>query len=48
MKQRSILRLGATVLVLAGSTQLALGMPDGLPPVQHSGAISYLSGGCRE
>ncbi|RKE25249.1 hypothetical protein B0G76_6776 [Paraburkholderia sp. BL23I1N1] len=45
MKQRSILRLGVTVLVLAGSAQLASAMPGSLPPVQHSGAVSYLSGG---
>lgn len=45
MKQHSILRLIAMTLVLAGSAQLALAMPEGLPPVQHSGGISYLSGG---
>ncbi|MFL9959000.1 carboxypeptidase regulatory-like domain-containing protein [Paraburkholderia nemoris] len=31
--------------MLAGSAQLALAMPEGLPPVQHAGGISYLSGG---
>lgn len=45
MKQHSILRLSAMTLVLAGTAQLALAMPEGLPPVQHSGSISYLSGG---
>lgn len=45
MKQRSILRLSAAALMLAGSAQLALAMPEGLPPVQHAGGISYLSGG---
>lgn len=45
MKQRSILRVGAAVLVLTGSARLASAMPEGLPAVQHSGAVSYLSGG---
>jgi len=45
MKQHSILRLSAMALVLAGTAQLALAMPEGLPAVQHSGRISYLSGG---
>lgn len=45
MKQQSVLRLCAMTLVLTGAGQLALAMPEGLPPVQHSGSISYLSGG---
>ncbi|AJZ57155.1 putative exported protein [Paraburkholderia fungorum] len=45
MKQHSILRLSAMALVLAGIAQLALAMPEGLPPMQHSGGINYLSGG---
>lgn len=45
MKQRSILRLSAAALMFAGSAQLALAMPEGLPPVQHAGGVSYLSGG---
>jgi hypothetical protein len=45
MKQQSVLRLCAMTLVLTGAAQLALAMPEGLPPVQHSGSTSYLSGG---
>lgn len=45
MRQRSILRLSAAALMFAGSAQLALAMPEGLPPVQHAGSVSYLSGG---
>jgi len=45
MKPCSILRLGAATLVLVGSTQLALATPASLPPVQHAGDMSYLSGG---
>lgn len=45
MKQHSILRLSAMTFVLVGAAQLALAMPEGVPPVQHAGGISYLSGG---
>lgn len=45
MKQHSILRLSAMTLVLSATAQLALAMPEALPPVQQVGAINYLSGG---
>lgn len=45
MKQISILRLGTAALVLAASGQLAFAASANLPPVQHQGNITYLSGG---
>ncbi len=45
MKSCSILRLVFATLVLAGSTQVAVAVPASLPPVQHAGHMSYLSGG---
>jgi hypothetical protein len=45
MKQSSILRSTAVALMLAASAHVTLAAPAGLPPVQHAGDISYLSGG---
>jgi hypothetical protein len=44
-KQRSILRLSVAAVVVAGGGQLAFAGPASLPPVQHSGDMTYLSGG---
>lgn len=35
----------ATSLLAGGLSQAAWAMSDGLPPVQHAGSVSYLSGG---
>lgn len=45
MKQFSILKFGAAALVLAGSGQLVFAAPGSLPPSQHAGEVTYLSGG---
>ena len=45
MKRTSMLKLGFTALVLAVSAQYSLAAPTALPPVQHQGNVTFLSGG---
>lgn len=45
MKQRQIVCLSIAAIVLAAGTQSVLADSADLPPVQHDGAISYVSGG---
>lgn len=45
MKQKMIAGLMATALLAGGLGQIVWAMSDGLPPVQHAGSVSYLSGG---
>lgn len=45
MKRSPILRWLAVVLAIGGCCQLALASAPALPAVQHSGPVTYLSGG---
>ena len=45
MKHISVMKPLFTALVLTACTQYALAAPGSLPPVQHQGDASYLSGG---
>lgn len=45
MKQASILKAGVAAVAFVASAQLALATPEHLPPVQHQGDVTFLTGG---
>jgi hypothetical protein len=45
MKLRLLSLVSAAAILAAGTCQIAMAATPALPPLQHSGSISYLSGG---
>ncbi|WP_242539921.1 carboxypeptidase-like regulatory domain-containing protein [Trinickia mobilis] len=45
MKLRLLSLISAAAILAAGTSQIATAATPALPPLQHSGSISYLSGG---
>jgi hypothetical protein len=45
MKQASIFKSGLTAVAFVACAQLAIAAPEHLPPVQHQGDVTFLTGG---